>query len=287
MSGRRAEGAHYLHAAKALEPVLAVPAEAPRALSWLGAKETLLLAQRDGRVVSVEPSFGARPLYVGPPDPVHLATRGGDIAVLSASGRVEVRSGGDVSFSVDTGLAGESGLRFWRGGLAVIGESAHSREVQVYEDGRRVRTLSVPEGTALGARDGELLLARSVDAEMRVTPLGGPLPDGVATHHTLRFAHGARVVGVVEGGVTVWLHGQPRTVRLLDSACGALAHDGRTLALGTLAGVVAIADVEGPPAARAHPARLEAHTGPVVAMSFSTRGRWLATVGDNCRLWAY
>lgn len=287
MNPRDANDPHFLHAAKALDPVLAVPAEAPRAVSWSPGKEVLLLAQRNGVVLAVEPSFGARALFSGPPDPVHLASRTDEVAVLTASGRLQVRVGGDVRLDLETGLTGESGLRYWKGGVAVAGEGPAGRVVRVYEGDVLVREVALPIGTALGSRDGELLVARSVESAMHVVPLGAELPDGLPTNHQLRFAHGARVVGVVEGGVTVWVQGQPRTVRLLDSGCGALAHDGRTLALGTRGGVVAIADVLGPPASRGHPWRLEAHNGPVVAMSFSTRGRWLATVGENCRLWAY
>ncbi len=281
--------AHYLHSRKALEPMLAVPGEAPRCVSWAPDREVLLVADARGLVQSVEPTFGSRRLFDGPAEPVHVASHGSQVAVLSATGRVEMRDGGEAPvLTLETGLTGESGLRFWQGGLAIIGEAGDQRLVRVYEGEKEVRTVQVPRGTALGVSDeGALLQARSVEREMRVGPLGSPLPSGEPTRHVLRFSHAGRVLGVAEGGATLWHEGQPRSARLLDAVSAALCADGRTLALGTGGGVVALVDILAPPSTRAHPPRVAAHSGAVRALAFSTRGRWLATVGENCRLWAY
>jgi hypothetical protein len=281
--------AHYLHARHALEAVLAVPAEQPRCASWAPSLEVLLVADARGQVQSVEPSFGCRKLFAGPAEPVQVASHDMAVAVLSATGRVEVRAAGaSLELVLETDLTGESGLRFWRGGIAVIGEGGASRVVKVYEGARLARTLEVPTGTALGVTDGgDLRLARSVTKEMRVCALDTPLPGGDATGHVLRFAHGGRVLGVAEGGATLWHEGQPHTARLLDAVSAALCADGRTLALGTRGGVVALADILAAPSSRAHPPRVSAHEAPVRAMAFAHRGRWLATIGENCRLWSY
>ncbi len=287
MSDERVRDAHYQHAERALEAVLSVPADEPRALSWVPRKEVLLLALRSGRVLSVEPSFGARTLFDGPPEPVHLANWGDGVAVLASDGRLVLRDAAGGVLEIETGLRGESGLRVCEQQIAVIGEGAQGRQVRLYTGGTFVREVSVPDGAALGCRDGAPVLARSVAEGLSVVPLGADLPAGQATNHTLRFAPGGWVVGVVEGGATLWKDGQPQTIRLLDTSAAALCHDGHTLALGTRGGVVALADVFAPPALRGRPPRVEAHGAAVTAISFSTRGRWLATVGDNCRLWAY
>jgi len=283
------EAAHYLHARPALEALLAVPTESPRCVSWVPAKEVLLVADARGVVMAVEPSFGSRKLFAGPPEPVHVSCYGEKVAVLAASGRLEVRTGGwEPELVLETELQGESGLRFWRGGVAVIGDTISGRVVKVYEGDTEVRSLAVSPGTALGvSTEGHLLLARSVAESMRIVPFGDELPDGEPTRHVLRFSTGGRVLGVVGGGATLWHEGQPYTARLLDTGCAALAADGRTVALGTWGGLVALADILGPAAARAHPPRVAAHEEAVRSMAFAHRGRWLATVGENCRLWSY
>lgn len=287
MSDERARDAHFQHAAKALEAVLSVPAEQPRALSWVPRKEVLMLALRSGRVLAVEPSFGVRTLFDGPAEPVYLANWGDGVAVLAADGHLVLRDGAGAISEIDTGLRGESGLRVCEQQIAVIGEGAEGRRVRLYTGATLVQEVNVPDGAALGCREGAPVLARSVAEGLSVVPLGAELPEGPATNHMLRFTPGGWVVGVVEGGATLWKEGQPQTIRLLDTAAAALCHDGRTLALGTRGGVVALADVFAPPAQRGRPPRVEAHGAAVTALSFSTRGRWLATVGDNCRLWAY
>lgn len=281
--------AHYLHERKALEPLLAVPGDAPRCASWAPDREMLLLADARGLVQAVEPSFGSRRLFDGPADPVHVSSHGNRIAVLSATGRVEVREGsGEPVLVLETGLTGEAGLRFWRGGLAVVGEGPTGRMVRVYEGATETRSVPVLPGTALGvSEEGELLQARSVPREMRVGPLGSPLPVGAPTGHLLRFSHAGRVLGVAEGGATLWHEGRPLSARLLDAVAAALCSDGRTLALGTAGGVVALVDILAPASSRAHPPRVAAHAQALRAMAFSSRGRWLATIAENCRLWAY
>lgn len=283
--------AHFLHEKVALDPVLAVPIEAPRAISWRPGKEVLLVAAANGAVTSVEPSFGARFLFAGPPEPVQLAANGEHVAILTATGRVEVWTLGEAeaTWSFESGLTGDSGLRFWADGVAVIGDDADGRRVRVYAGARLIRDVhGVPEGVALGTNlTGELQLARSVEAGLSVVPFGSALPNGTATGHQLRFTPGGHVLGVAIGGATLWTGKPPLNVRLLDTSCAALCADGQSVALGTRGGIVALSDMGASPAARAHPPRVNAHETPVRAMSFSTRGRWLATVAENCRLWSY
>lgn len=283
--------AHFLHEKVALDPVLAVPIEAPRALSWRPGKEVLLVAAASGAVTSVEPSFGARLLFTGPPEPVQLAASGERVAILTDTGTVEVWTLGDkeATWRFESGLGGDSGLRFWAEGVAVIGDTAEGRRVRVYTGATLVRDLrGVPDGVALGTNmAGDLQLARSVEAGLVVVPFGASLPGGTSTGHQLRFTPGGHVLGVAIGGATLWTGASPHNVRLLDTSCAALCADGKSVALGTRGGIVALSDMGAAPAARAHPPRVNAHETGVRAMSFSTRGRWLATVAENCRLWSY
>lgn len=283
--------AHFLHDKAALDPVLAVPIEAPRALSWRPGREVLLVAAASGAVTSVEPSFGARLLFMGAPEPVQLAASGERVAILTETGTVEVWTLGESqpTWRFESGLAGDSGLRFWADGVAVIGDTVDGRRVRVYAGGTLLRDVGgVPEGVALGTSvAGELQLARSVEAGLAVVAFGASLPEGTATGHQLRFTPGGYVLGVAIGGATLWTGASPQNVRLLDTSCAALCADGKSVALGTRGGVVALSDMGASPAARAHPPRVNAHETSVRAISFSTRGRWLATVAENCRLWSY
>ena len=281
---------HFLHAKMALEPVLAVPIPAPRALKWCAGREVLLVASADGTVSSVEPSFGSRALFVAAPDPVQITTSGDRVGLLSADGAVDIWCLGESTPSqqFQSGLSGDSGLRFCAECIAVIGDSPAGRRVRLFAEGACVRDVAVQEGTALGVTDdGDLRLARSLQSGIHVGALGTPLPEGEATGHQLRFTPGGHVMGVAVGGATLWSGGPPLSVRLLDSSCAALAPDGHTVALGTQTGLVALSDMRGPPALRGHPARISAHEAPVRCISFATRGRWLATVAEICRLWAY
>lgn len=281
---------HFLHAKMALEAVLAVPIAAPRALSWCAGREVLLVASANGTVSSVEPSFGSRALFVSTPAPVQLTTSGERVGLLSASGAVDIWKLDESALiqRFQSGLSGDSGLHFWAKGVAVIGDSPSGRRVRLFVEGTCVQDLAVPEGTALGVTaEGELRLARSIESGLHVGPLETPLPQGLATGHQLRFTPGGHVMGVAVGGATLWSGGPPLSVRLLDSSCAALASDGHTVALGTHTGLVALSDMRAPGVLRGHPERISAHEVPVRCMSFATRGRWLATVAENCRLWAY
>ncbi len=290
-SDRRAD-AHYLHAPRPLEPVISAPIEAPRALSWRGDSDELLVGAADGTVWSVETAYGTRKLFAGPEEPVQLCTRGPELAIIGASGQLSAFRQGAACWSVDTGLVAAQGLRFGRDGVAAVGDDARGRREVVCFDGSGAELVRVPlpAGAALGTDSvGEYVVARVTQAGLFVRYLEEILPGGDATSHRLRFARAGRVVGVATGGATLWVDPSlpPRNVRLLDTATAALHRDGHTLALGTRHGGVAIVDADGDPAARAHPARVDMHGLPVRAMSFAARGRWLATVADSCRVWAF
>jgi WD40 repeat protein len=287
--------AHFLHAQKPLESVLVAPVEEPRALSWMGNKEVLLLGSADGRIHVVEPAFGTRLGFQSAPEPVHIATRDDDVFVLARGGQLQRWNwpSRERLWSVGTPLVGNQGIRLSGEEVAVIGDDAQARrEVLVFHlDGKESARFPAPTRAALGVqREGHFVLARSTAEGLTVAALGELWRDlSPPTGHGLRFTRGGMVLGVASGGVTVW-NGDgstPRSIRLPDAANAALHADGRTLALGTREGMVAIADVEAPADSRARPPRVDAHHGPVRGMSFSAKGRWLASVADRCRVWSY
>lgn len=287
--------AHFLHDQAPLEAVLVAPVERPRAMSWVGTRELLLVASLDGTIAAVEPAFGTRILFKAAREPVQISTSGGDVLVLAWDGRLERWSLADNVriWSVATGLVANQGVRVSPTEIACIGDDADARrEVVVIDlDGEERERIPVPARTALGVGDdATFLLARSTEAGLTVAPLGEPLVDArPATAHTLRFSPAGGVVGVASGGVVVWSSssGPPRSVRMPDAVNAALHADGRTLALGTREGNVAIADIDAAATARSRPPRVHAHEGPVRMLSFARKGRWLASIGDQCRIWTY
>ena len=279
--------AHFLHAQRALEPVLAAPIEAPRAMTWVPRREELLVASASGAVTCVEPSFGSRVLWTGVPDPSSLDASAELVAVLGTTGTLEVwnRATRQRERLLETGLHGDAEVHLVGDRVLVIGDGRGGRRVRVYAGDTLEMDASVPSGTAAGEADG-IRVARSLVTGVVTVPLGYPLPEEPATGHSIRFV-GPRLLGVAVGGATVWENGSPLSFRLLDTSAAALTVDGQFVALGTFGGLVAICGVGAAPKDRAHPPRVSAHEGVVRALAFSDRGRWLATVGENCRIWAY
>jgi WD40 repeat protein len=132
------------------------------------------------------------------------------------------------------------------------------------------------------------VLARSTDAGLDVVPFGRPFPPAPGTEHTLSFGPQLRVVGVATGGVTVWhaRRAAPVNVKLYEVCNVAISPDTTEVAMGTRVGGVALSSAIVGNTNRIRPSRVEGHENPVIAMEFSTRGRWLATAAERCLVWS-
>lgn len=287
------KSAHYLHDARPLEVVVRPPVEQPRALAWVPREESLVVASEDGSLHLVETLFGTRRVGTVPSSPARISVRDGLLAVLDRRGELQVRDfpDGPVRWSVPTGLLGGYTLAWWRRGVAVAGNDAEARRVVVFDlEGKVVARARVPERTALGSTgDGHLVLARSTDAGLDVSPFGRPLPAGTPTEHHLVVGPDLCVAGVATGGVTYWPapRAAPVTIKIYDVCTVTLSPDGGYVAAGTRLGGVAISPTVVGGEHRVRPARIEGHEGPVVAMEFATRGRWLATAAERCLVWSF
>jgi WD40 repeat protein len=282
---------HYLHGARQLEALVSPPVDQPRALCWRDS-DALFVSARDGNVHLVEPSFGTRFVLRGVPDTAALTTDGHRLAILGRDGTLQLwsLSGPVLLWETATGVLGGLQLFNWPGGVAVAGDDDRGRRVLVYDgDGQLRKRARVPTRAALGLdATGALVLARSTEAGLVVLPFGEILPPGTPTAHQLRFASDHAVVGIATGGVTVWHHpgASPVSVKLYDVVNAALSPNADLVAMGTRTGGVALAGAH-PGGQRVNPTRVDGHEGPVVALAFSPRGRWLASAAGRCWVWSY
>jgi hypothetical protein len=285
--------AHYQHERPVLDALVSPGVDHPRAMTWVPDEPALVLASRSGGVTLFEPAYGTRQLGHSLAEPTRIAVGFGLFALLDTAGRLDVRAwpGFEELFRASTDVVGLRGLVCWRGGVAVVGDDSSAvREVSVYDAaGALLHRTRVPPRTALGTdRAGDLVLARSTDEGISVTPLGDPLPSGAPTAHTLRV-HAGRVLGVASGGVTAWGTGDtpPVTVKASDVSGAAFSPDGENVAIGFRSGGVAYASARPGSTLRHHPARVEGHDSAVFAVEFSSQGRWLATCSERCWVWSY
>lgn len=286
---------HYLHERKALEAVVSPPVDGASALAWHPRREELIVATRGGLLWSVDPVMGTRHLAEDLPEAGALAIHpdGQQVAILGRGAALEVRAlpSGELLHSLELSLLSNLWVGWWKGGLAVAGQGMERQEVIVLDPRLRRRASGeLPPGAVVGVDEqNELIVGRVSSQGPEILPLGkGKLQRLEPTGHRLRFGPGGRLVGVAEGGVTVWTVGEPAlTVRSFGVSAAALSPTGSHLALGTREGGVALARMEGGSVDRAHPGKSGGHEQAVRSLQFSHRGRWLASVAERIWLWSW
>jgi len=286
---------HYLHERSGIAAVVSPPVEAVTALAWHPRREELFAATRDGRLISVDPVMGTRELAKDLPEAgaVAVSPQGDLLAVLGRAGPLEIRdlSDGSCRVQVAMNLLGDLWVGWWKGGVVLSGRDLDHRQVVVLDHkGRRRASGVLPPGVVVGVdADAQPVLGKVTRTGPEIRRLGkGGFSRQPPTSHRLRFGPGGRLVGVAEGGVTVWTPGEPPlTVRSFGVSAATLSNDASALAVGTREGGVAVARLGGDSLERAHPGRTDGHDLAVRILAFSHRGRWLASVGERTWLWSW
>jgi len=285
--------AHFQHPARPLEALVAPSISGPRAMAWSG--EELIIADGEGQLHLVEPSFGTRRLFKVAPEPMRLIVSSGQgsarrLATIDRHGHLRVYAmDGTMCWEFATGVLASVQLAFGAPGLIVVGDTLDRRSLFLFSpDGVVVARARVPARTvALPRLDAHPLLARSLADGLRVRPFGTLLGSESATEHHL-LVSGAHLLGVASGGVTLWREasGLAVTVKLYDVVNAALSEDGETMALATRSGGVSVT-VARPGVPRVNPGKVSGHEGPVAGLAFAQKGKWLASLAERVWVWGY
>ena len=282
-----------------------VPINDPRAICW--AEEALLVASRTGAVSLFRPNHNPQLLLRWRPDPLAMLVADGVLAVACA-GYISAWEfpSGDVAWGQSTRLVQDISLVRCGSMLVATGLDRLGRTwlLVVDEEGGIVLEMEIPSRTIAGTEDGgELFLARSTNEGLQKVVLFDPqmfrmlgmdgaaiygqlgaLPEGTPTPYRLRSLPDGRVMGVSHRGLAVWPGHRvaPRTLSQGGLACAAMSPDGHRLAMGTDQGNVMIVPFEH---ATRMPERLGWVPGGARDLAYSPDGRWLAVLGNVCRIW--
>lgn len=291
---REVTEAHYLHERSGLELVLRPPVKQPTALAWIPRKEQLVAATREGELVSVDPVLGTRVITdgVGETAVLDLHADGKRFLLVTREGRWRVGNLGDGSVLHEERhqfLGGMTGF-FLKDYVILCGDEGSDRYLYIYQGGERKGRARLPERVVpIVAPGDKLVLARSTPAGLVLIPFPkGRFPKDLdSTIHRLRGTH-EFVLGFTTTGICVWGQegGQPRSMRLPDLTAGDISRDGKYIGLGTRNGAVALARMDRIDK-RVRPDLVRAFHNAVTSVSFSTRGRWLATGAEGLFIWSW
>ncbi|MFT4622964.1 MAG: hypothetical protein ACI8PZ_001620 [Myxococcota bacterium] len=291
---REVTEAHYLHERHGLEAVLRPPVDQPSALAWIPGREELLIATRVGDLMSVDPVLGTRQVMsdLGEIATIAIAKDRSKFLAISRQGRwyVGTLRGELLEEGRHDFLAGIGG--FFAGKYIVLtGDTGDGKRfMRVIEGSTDKSNVRLPKRViATLDASGRPLLARSTPSGLVIVPFGknAKFPNHPSTVHRLKPT-GQHILGFTTSGVCVWDHsgGSPESTRLPDLTAGDLSRDSRYLGLGTRTGAVALSRMDRKDK-RMRPDLVRAYNTPVTAVSFSTRGRWLATAAEAVRLWTW
>lgn len=289
---------HFLHERGAITAVLQPPVEGARALSWLGRREQLLVATQDGSLIEVDPVYGTRKLKGTVQDPARIcASPDGKLLAVVERGigiAIHETRKGERLAEMPLPLLSEIELLWFprphdQLGLVVLGRSLDGRlgVVTTPELGRRKR-LRLPDQVVLGqdAR-GHMVYARVLPGGLELVPFGKPLPRAHTSAHRLRYCGKGLLMGLAEGGVTVWKGKDSQTVMSYDLTAADVHVVGEMVALGTRSGEIAFSRLSDGSVTRGRPGKVAGHQQAVKQVAFSPSGPWLASCADGVRLWRW
>ena len=274
--------AHYLHRAKVLEHLLALPVPHPRVIDW---GEELRVATADGGIWRVETDGGTAPWGGGLPEPVAMVSRGSRLAQVARDGRMRIWEGTAPFATLSVGLISQVLLLPTAGGWVLSGDDADGqRQLPVvdHEGGTRVRASLPPKTIVAVGADGQPFLARSLTGGLWRGHLGGAVPEEEPSSHVLRAMGPDRIVGLGHGGVFFSDKERRWNMRAVDASVVSWGA-GDLAVLGTRRGELAAFHL----GSRDRLRFISGHRGPVMAISPSPKGNLLLSAGgDGCRLWA-
>lgn len=289
---------HFLHTQKSIQAVLQPPIDGARALTWLGSKELLLVATSAGDLIEVDPVYGTRKLSGAVSDPACLSSSpdGKHVIVVERGQGVAVHETrrGERQAAFEIPLLSDVAVNWLprpggQLGFVVTGETLDGRLALISELtlGRRKR-VRLPKQTVIGLNEGgQVVASRMYSDGLRSVPFGDPIPRGRVSAHRLRYAGAGLLLGLAEGGLTVWEGKESRTIMSFEITAGAVHDKGQVVALGTRSGDVAFAALAEGTVKRARPGKVSGHDGPVQQICFSRAGPWIASSADGVRLWRW
>lgn len=295
---REVTEAHYLHERSGLEAVLRPPVKQPTALQWIPKREVLVVATREGELVSVDPVLGTRVItdQVGEAGVLALhEDRKRFLTMNRQGGWILGTLDGEILVSAKHSYLGGM-MGFFAGDYVVMlgDEGDGKRTLSIFKGERRSAHIKLPARvSATVSEKGSLLLLRSTHAGLEVLPIGDLkkgksfLKGMESTMHRLRPS-GPYILGYTSTGIAIWGRegGQPRSMRLPDLTAGDISYKGEYLGLGTRNGAVALSRIDSLEK-RIHPDLVRAFNSPVTSVAFSQRGRWLATGAEGLRIWSW
>lgn len=292
---REVTEAHYLHERSGLDPVLRPPVKHPTALQWVPKREELIVTTKDGQLISVDPVLGTKVILedIGETAVLSLHENRKQFLTMNRQGRWIVGTlKGEIQVDSKHGFLGAMSGFFAGEYTVLVGDEGDGRRsMSVYKGDQRTMNVRLPPRvTATLSPSGKLLLCKSTDAGLEVIPLakGHAFAKGMeATAHRLRTT-GPHILGFTTTGICLWNQdgGQPKSMRLPDLTAGDLSEDGQYLGLGTRNGNVALARIANLEK-RIRPDLMRAFNSAVTCISFSQRGKWLATGAEGLRIWTW
>ncbi|MBN2799488.1 MAG: hypothetical protein JXX28_10110 [Deltaproteobacteria bacterium] len=289
---RETHDAHYLHDRKGLEAVLRPLIKHPTAMAWSPKKAELYIADQAGTLHHLDPVLGTRVLGegLGEISLLVVSPDGKRLLAVSRAGTWRVMEGTELLGEGKHPFFGNLDALFYLDRIIIAGDSMDGRMMLAAKIGGPEKKIRLPDRVVpfLGDEDS-LCLGRATEAGLQVVRFGKTVrfPPVEPTKHRL-VVTGRFVLGLTGTGVVVWPRtgGSPRTLRLPDITAGDVHKDGDLVALGTRGGAVALAPME----ARVRGDQFDlvrAFERRITVVTFSQRGRWLATGAEGVQLWTW